>query len=232
MQKKSSAICCANQALATMLPSPPFYFAICETSKDQQVLHKSELPLIAGAGAKRQQEFCSGRFCAHQVLDRLGYQDTPLLADQHGAPVWPPGITGSISHSGGKAAAVAVQKKDIHALGVDIQELLTPFPYSTLDSLFSSAEKNAILINQIAQRDRYAYSIFSAKESVLKCCYYAFDCLLELSLIDISMSLNQKNFFVHIRDRSLNRSFCEKYNPVGHVRFDRSHVYTGIWLNC
>ncbi|MBS0484331.1 MAG: hypothetical protein JSS06_03825 [Proteobacteria bacterium] len=101
----------AHQAVAALLPSPPFYFSICETPKDRQVLHKFELPLIAGASIKRQQEFCSGRFCAHQVLDRMGYQDIPLLADPYGAPVWPGSITGSISHSGGIAVAAAVQKK-------------------------------------------------------------------------------------------------------------------------
>lgn len=113
MLTKSSNDSRANQVMATLLPSPPFYFALCETPKDQQVLHQSELPLIAGAGPKRQQEFCSGRFCAHRVLDRLGYQDIPVLADQYGAPVWPSGITGSISHSGGKAVAAAVQKKTL-----------------------------------------------------------------------------------------------------------------------
>jgi 4'-phosphopantetheinyl transferase EntD len=113
MPTKSSNNARTNQVMATLLPSPPFYFALCETSKDPQVLHPSELPLIAGAGIKRQQEFCSGRFCAHQALDRLGYHDIPLLADQYGAPVWPCGITGSISHSGGIAVAAAVQKKTL-----------------------------------------------------------------------------------------------------------------------
>ncbi|QOJ24569.1 MAG: hypothetical protein HRU78_13700 [Gammaproteobacteria bacterium] len=111
MPKKSSSNRRTEQALATMLPSPPFYFAICDTPKDQRALHKSELSLITGAGIKRQQDFCTGRFCAHQVLDKMGHKDTPLLADQNGAPLWPCGITGSISHSGGKAVAAAVQKK-------------------------------------------------------------------------------------------------------------------------
>jgi 4'-phosphopantetheinyl transferase EntD len=111
MQKKSSSSYHAEQVLATMLPSPPFYFEICDTPKDQRALHKSELSLITGASIKRQQDFCTGRFCAHQVLEKMGYKDIPLLADQYGAPLWPSSITGSISHSGGKAAAVAVQKK-------------------------------------------------------------------------------------------------------------------------
>ncbi|MBS0299071.1 MAG: 4-phosphopantetheinyl transferase family protein [Proteobacteria bacterium] len=121
-------------------------------------------------------------------------------------------------------------KKNIRALGVDIQEFLTPFPYGALNSLFSSAEKNAILLIQPALRDRYAYSLFSAKESVLKCCYYAFDCLLELSSINITMQLNQNIFFAHILDHSISQFFFEKCKPVGQVRFDQSHVYTGIWL--
>lgn len=111
MPKKSSANYHTEQILATMLPSPPFYFEICGTPKDQQVLHQSELPLILGASIKRQQDFCSGRFCAHQVLDKMGYESMPLLADRYGAPLWSTDITGSISHSGGKTIAVAAQKK-------------------------------------------------------------------------------------------------------------------------
>ncbi|MCC8996449.1 MAG: 4'-phosphopantetheinyl transferase superfamily protein [Nitrosomonas sp.] len=230
MQKKLSFSYPTEQALAIMLPSPPFYFEMCDTPKDQQALHKLELSLITGASIKRQQDFCTGRFCAHQVLDKMGYKDIPLLADQYGAPLWPPGITGSISHSGSKAIAVAALKKNIRALGIDIQEFLTPFPYNTINSIFSSSEKNAILLIQLALRDRYAYSIFSAKESVLKCCYYAYSYLLELSCISITMHLNQNNFSVYIPEHSMKQSFFGKCKPVGHVYFDQSYIYTGFWL--
>ena len=78
MRKNSSATCTADQVLATMLPYPPFHFSICDTPKDQQVLYKSELSLITGAGIKRQQDFCAGRFCAHRVLDKMGYKERSL----------------------------------------------------------------------------------------------------------------------------------------------------------
>ncbi|MBS0484330.1 MAG: 4-phosphopantetheinyl transferase family protein [Proteobacteria bacterium] len=99
-----------------------------------------------------------------------------------------------------------------------------------MSNLFSAAEKNAILLTRPALRDLYAYSIFSAKESVLKCCYYAFDCVLELNSIHITMKMNENIFFASILDHSINQSFLEKCRPAGHIRCDPTHVYTAIWV--
>jgi len=86
------------------------------------------------------------------------------------------------------------------------------------------------LLTQLALRDRYAYSIFSAKESVLKCCYYAFDCVPELNSINITMKMKENIFFANILDHSTNQSFLKNGKTVGHIRCDPTHVYTAIWL--
>jgi|GEM_PF-5412275 len=74
----------------------------------------------------------------------------------------------------------------------------------------------------------YAYSIFSAKESVFKCCYYALGSLLELSDIDITMNLAKGIFFVNIPQHPTCESFFYNSGPMGKISFDNSHIYTGI----
>ncbi|MEM7792797.1 MAG: 4'-phosphopantetheinyl transferase, partial [Verrucomicrobiota bacterium] len=57
--------------------------------------------LRAKAGAARQQEFIAGRKCARAALAELGQLHGPILANGKGAPVWPDGFVGSITHCKG-----------------------------------------------------------------------------------------------------------------------------------
>src|ERR1700716_1803425 len=53
----------------------------------------------------RQREFLAGRLCAAQALRCLGADSTHVGMAGDRAPVWPDGVVGSITHSGGFAAA-------------------------------------------------------------------------------------------------------------------------------
>ncbi|WP_297325224.1 4'-phosphopantetheinyl transferase superfamily protein [Nitrosomonas sp.] len=220
-----------DQVMSSMWPSPTFHFEICETSKDQQVLHFAERSLIEGANLKRQQDFCSGRYCAHRILDKLGYREVPVLSDPYGAPCWPADIVGSISHSGGMAMAVAAYQQHVRTLGFDIQAYERPFPYDTLDMLFRPEEKQSILSIAPELMDLYAYSIFSAKESVFKCCYSAFGCLLEWCDIAITLDWVKGIFVARTPQHPICESFFDNSGLTGSIFIDNSCIYTGIWLS-
>lgn len=76
------------------------------------------LPLRAGP--RRQTEFQGGRACAAYAL-RLAGCAAPgsLMPGADGAPHWPPGWTGSISHAGG--LAVAAVTRTPRRLGLDVE---------------------------------------------------------------------------------------------------------------
>src|SRR5580700_2118478 len=63
------------------------------------LLTSSELQSISHCADKRIQDFTRGRACAHRVLSELGIEDFSLLAGEKREPVWPDGITGSITHT-------------------------------------------------------------------------------------------------------------------------------------
>lgn len=218
-----------QQLLTDMWPSPLFQIAVCQKPTTHKILHPAEQPLIRGASKKRQQDFCMGRYCAHQVLSEFGYVDVPILADQCGAPIWPSDIAGSISHSDGLAIAVATQKQHIKALGFDVQAHRETFRFNTLEALFSPAEKEEILLMPRKFRSLYAYGYFSAKESVLKCLYNAYGHLFELSEISIQINWEQGDFCASVPQNSHVSFLPRNTNCIGKVIADHSFVYAGAY---
>jgi 4'-phosphopantetheinyl transferase EntD len=122
---------------------------------------------MAHAAAKRQREFALGRACARAALARLGHDNAALRRKADGAPSWPDGIVGSISHTQGLAVALAAAAKVIRGLGVDVEQegRVTPALYR---HLFDPEERAQLAGLSEAGRDRQAALLFSAKEACCK----------------------------------------------------------------
>src|SRR5689334_8284722 len=65
-----------------------------------------ELPLfpeeehaVGNSIAKRRIEFAGGRYCARIAMTELGFSPCAIPGGPDGAPVWPLGLVGSITHS-------------------------------------------------------------------------------------------------------------------------------------
>jgi 4'-phosphopantetheinyl transferase EntD len=84
------------------------------------LLFDAERALVRDAAAKRQSEFASGRHAAHRLMDRLGVGRAPILRAER-APVWPQGWVGSISHTESLALAALAARREVEALGIDIE---------------------------------------------------------------------------------------------------------------
>jgi len=73
---------------------------------------------------KRRAEFAAGRHAAALALTRFGCAE-PVQREQSGAPRWPVGFVGSISHGAGVAVAAAASSRDYRGLGIDIEAWLS-----------------------------------------------------------------------------------------------------------
>jgi 4'-phosphopantetheinyl transferase EntD len=74
----------------------------------EAVLFPEEEAVIARAVPKRRQEFTTARHCARTALATLGAPPAPILPGEMGAPTWPPGYVGTMTHCAGyRAAAIA-----------------------------------------------------------------------------------------------------------------------------
>jgi 4'-phosphopantetheinyl transferase EntD len=226
----SPAVSSPYPTAVSMLLSPLFYFASCAGPGNRQVLYPDELALLKGAGEKRIGEFCAGRYCAHRVLDELGYTGLPVLTEENGAPVWPANVVGSISHSGGMALAVAASLTQIRAVGVDIQAHSEPFPAGVIYAHFHREEIHYLMSSLPRLADIHAHAIFSAKESVFKCCYTAFGCLLEFTDIVIEMNLAGGFYYARTPRHPKCERFFNKPGVRGAIGFDSHYIYNAVWL--
>src|SRR5580692_9704966 len=57
-----------------------------------------EISVIASAAPPRMATFRAGRACARGALKELGSRNVAIPIGPSGAPIWPPGFVGSITH--------------------------------------------------------------------------------------------------------------------------------------
>ncbi len=96
--------------------------AVREADPCMQSSDLAEMAACENFALARRAEFLSGRACAREALQALGYQDSPLAADSEGVPQWPAGSVGSITHSRGCCGAVAAQAENYAGLGLDFEQ--------------------------------------------------------------------------------------------------------------
>jgi 4'-phosphopantetheinyl transferase EntD len=131
-------------------------------------LFPQEAALITTASDKRRREFTTGRACARTALGRLGVPAQPILIAERGAPRWPPGIVGSITHCDGYRAAAVARARDIAAVGLDA-EPDAALPDGVLDVVSLPAERARLAaLAALAPGVCWDRLLFSAKESVYK----------------------------------------------------------------
>ncbi|MGB5351800.1 MAG: 4'-phosphopantetheinyl transferase superfamily protein [Polyangiales bacterium] len=132
-------------------------------------LLKSEAALVDGAAQTRIEQFTAGRVCSRLALGRLGVAaTTPILRGDDRAPIWPPGFTGSISHTDTWCAAAVARTEDIRALGIDL-ESATPLKEALLKRVCTPKERE--WLHELPTPGVTGKIVFSAKEAVYKCQY-------------------------------------------------------------
>ncbi|MGI5158287.1 4'-phosphopantetheinyl transferase family protein [Microbispora sp. CA-102843] len=134
----------------------------------EETLFPEERPLIARAIDRRRREFVTGRHCARLALARIGVAPAPIPRGERGAPVWPGGTVGSITHCSGYRAAAVASTDDARAIGIDA-EPHEPLPEEVL-SMIASPEEIAGL-RALGDADGevcWDRILFSAKESIYK----------------------------------------------------------------
>ena len=129
-------------------------------------------PSIQRSVAKRQAEFLAGRLCARAALQQLhGLDCCPAIGEDR-APVWPSGISGSITHSTGHAAAIVAQTTDWRGLGMDLENLLNAERAERLaGEILTPAELKRMTAGRHEQLALWVTLTFSVKESLFKALY-------------------------------------------------------------
>jgi len=130
-------------------------------------LFPQERAVVAGAVARRRAEFTTVRACARDALAAMGRPPVPLLPGELGAPIWPSGVIGSMTHCEGYCAAAVACSDDVAALGIDA-EPHGPLPEGVLELISSGEERAALEKLPVSEGIAWDRVLFSAKESVYK----------------------------------------------------------------
>lgn len=154
--------------LAGLLPSAAESAEVFGDGCDDGELLPAEAALVAGASEKRRREFTAARVCARLALARAGFRPAPILPGPTGAPLWPPGVVGSMTHCDGYRAAAVGRTDAFAAIGIDA-EPHAPLPDGVLAMAASESER-AALRGLATRAPEFCWDrmLFSAKEAVFK----------------------------------------------------------------
>jgi 4'-phosphopantetheinyl transferase EntD len=119
------------------------------------------------ASPKRVHDFRRGRACAHGALEAIGHSVRTIPVGSCGAPVWPQGCVGSITHTAAYAGAVAATLDVYSALGIDAEDVDAVSP-ELWPTLFTQSELRCLAAMRADARAARAALLFSAKESIYK----------------------------------------------------------------
>ncbi|WP_406441059.1 4'-phosphopantetheinyl transferase superfamily protein [Streptomyces sp. NBC_01613] len=153
-------------------------------------LYPEEAEVVARAVEKRRREFALVRACARRAMEKLGVPPQPLVPGERGAPGWPPGLAGSMTHCDGYCAAALVRATDLASLGIDA-EPHEPLPEGVLDAVSLPGERAGL--HRLAGRHpeiHWDRLLFSAKESVYKAWFPLTGQWLEFTEADIEVSVD------------------------------------------
>jgi 4'-phosphopantetheinyl transferase EntD len=150
-------------------------------------LYPEEAALVVQAVAKRRREFAAVRACARRAMEKLGVPPQPVLSGERGAPRWPRGLAGSMTHCDRYCAAALVRVTDLASLGIDA-EPHGPLPDGVLPAVTLPAERKRLRRLAADRPDvHWDRLLFSAKESVYKAWFPLTGQWLDFSEADIDL---------------------------------------------
>ncbi len=131
-------------------------------------LFPEEQEVIARAVDKRRREFTTVRVCARTAMARIGQPPVPLLPGERGAPGWPAGVVGSMTHCLGYRAAAVAPVRDVVSIGIDSEPHDT-LPDGVLEHVALPAELTQLdALSTVDGRVHWDRVLFCAKESTYK----------------------------------------------------------------
>ncbi|MBT2397109.1 4'-phosphopantetheinyl transferase superfamily protein [Streptomyces sp. ISL-100] len=132
------------------------------------VLFPGEHAFVEKAVEKRRREFTVVRSCARRAMEKLGVPPQAVLPGERGAPLWPAGVIGSMTHCDGYCAAALAPAGDLEVLGIDAEPHLA-LPAGVEKTVTLPVERERL--RRLASDDPtvcWDRLLFSAKESVYK----------------------------------------------------------------
>jgi 4'-phosphopantetheinyl transferase EntD len=185
---------------------------------------------MAGWVEKRRLEFATARWGARQALAELGITGFPLLPGQDRAPIWPPSIVGTITHTDGCAGGycgVAVADRSVTSgLGIDAEPRL-PLLAELWSRVLDDGEQHEA--GAAEEPGIQARLVFSAKETTYKALYPTRKRFLEFSDVHIEARPAEGVFLASLVGEA--RILCDsRQELLGRLVMDEELIVTAMVL--
>ncbi len=191
-------------------------------------LLEGEAAAVERAVLKRRQQYATGRLCARRALQRLGMVSAmPIISGADRAPLWPPGFTGSISHTDDWCAVVVARREHVRSLGLDVEQA-RPLSDPLVAKICVPEEQQWLRSLPESERGTMGKLIFSAKECAYKCQYPLTTQYLGFDAIQIQFDLEARTFVAVFRKPA--GEFRPGDTIPGRFIVERSLVLTGCSL--
>ena len=145
------------------------YMVTSESPQMPDHNYYNEVQYYQHVAPKRRDDFITGRNCARKSLQLHGVSPCSIPIGPNREPIWPDGITGSITHCLGFYAAATARQTFYRSIGIDAEPNIN-LPHEIWDLILTSAERNFCKSNSMDKR-KFCRIIFSAKESIYKTIY-------------------------------------------------------------
>jgi 4'-phosphopantetheinyl transferase EntD len=195
------------------------------------VLHPEEEELVAKAVEKRRRELAWGRSCAREALGKLGVAGVGAIGrGERGAPLWPDGVVGSITHCAGYcAAAVARATGTVGGLGIDA-EAAGLLSRRVWELISTPADREALAQAVGGRPGTYEVVLFSAKESIYKAWYPATGEWLGFQDADVTIDPATGTFQASLHV-AMPAPIAQAWQAMqGRFALRGTHVITTVWL--
>jgi 4'-phosphopantetheinyl transferase EntD len=192
-------------------------------------LFAEEAAYVARAVDKRKREFALGRTCARRALSALGIAAQPLIANADRSVRWPSEAWGSVTHTEGFCAAVAVLRTHLRGIGIDAE--MRGRVQEKLWSHVASAREIAWFRAATSEREaaERATLLFSAKEAFYKaqfCVSATF-----VGFHEVELDFDDAGGFVVTVMSDIASAFVRGSQFSGRYAQLRDHVLTGLVLS-
>lgn len=120
---------------------------------------------------KRQAEYLAGRISAIKALAALQVVATDIPTGPHRNPIWPPRISGSISHTDDLAICAIADSSLCNCIGIDCEKWMRQDTAKCVQEMIVNANEVLLSSSIALPIEKVTTLIFSAKESLFKALY-------------------------------------------------------------
>lgn len=146
-------------------------FAVAYSDDPDEACYPGEEALVASTAPGRRREILTARRCAREALLALGHAPAMILRGPRREPLWPAGITGSITHCAGFRAAAVARVAEVASVGLDA-EPHAPLPPRVLGAVTTAPDRDLLARLAVTHPETcWDRLLFSAKESIYKAWY-------------------------------------------------------------